>query len=65
MGDAKHDWEQTRGQREMESSSRHQGGLKNCGESQAGTGTRGEELPGSTSYFSQRAGKQIRYRFTV
>lgn len=47
----------------MELSGRHQGGLKNWGECQAGAGTRGEELPGSMSYFSERGGKQGRYRW--
>lgn len=47
----------------MELSSRDQAGRKNCDESQAGAGTRGEELPGSISYFSERARKQRGSRF--
>lgn len=62
MGDVKHDWEKMRGQREMKLSGRHQGGLKNWGESWGGRGTRGEELPASISYFSERARTQGRYR---
>lgn len=41
----------------MELSGGHQGGLKNWGECQAGRGTRGEKLPGSISYFSEREQK--------
>lgn len=39
----------------MELNGRHQGGLKNWGECQAGRGIRGEELPGR--YLSERGTK--------
>lgn len=46
----------------MKLNGRHQGGLKNWGECRAGRGTRGEELPTSISYSSERARRQGRYR---
>lgn len=48
----------------MKLSGRHPGGPKNGGECRAGRGTRGEELLGSISYFSERAKKQGRYRWS-
>lgn len=46
----------------MDLSGRHQGGLKNWGERQAGRGTTSAELPGSISYFSKGARTLGRYR---
>lgn len=53
----------------MELSGRHQGGPKNWGERQAGTGVwgvggaSGVELPESISYFSERANKEGSYKW--
>lgn len=44
-------------------SGRHQGGQKNWGECRAGKRDGGEELPARMSYFSERVGKQGRYKW--